>query len=251
MSRMTAGQHSPGRSKLADSALQGEGSELFVVEGDSALASVCAVRSERRQGVVAFQGKPLNAWYGSAERVDDHAQYRLLAQALGLVRASVPQPQPVLNRLRYGRVVLLLDPDADGIHIAALLAMYFLRWQPAWVEAGRLLLVRAPMYEIVSADGEVQHADHPAQRDAVLAEMATLARSALPGPQGQQGQQGEQGQPVTEASPRVQAHRGLGSIRPSVLRERCVDAATRHAMALSAADIQAMVMAFSRGQRGA
>lgn len=219
----------PHRARLADSQEHGADSELFLVEGDSALASVCAVRQERRQAVLAFQGKPLNAWHAGALRVDEHAAYQLLAQALGLAQASATQAAAELERLRYGRVLLLLDPDADGFHIGALLAMYFLRWQAPWVAAGRLWLVRAPMFEIIGADGVIQHADHPLERDALLAAL----RQSCP-----------------EAPPRVQAHRGLGSIRPAVLRERCLESATRRAQVLSPTDIQAMATAFSRAARG-
>lgn len=222
---MNRAQFAPGRSKLADCKESGATSELFIVEGDSALDSVCAVRDARHQAVLAFQGKPLNAWHASAERVDEHAQYQLLAQALGLARPSQACDAAGLELLRHGRVLFLFDPDADGIHIAALLTLYFQRWQPALLAAGRVVLVRAPMFEIISADGEVQHADHPAERDALLAKLAQTA---------------------PEAAPRIQAHRGLGSIRPAVLRERCVDAASRRAAPLAAADADAFARAFSR-----
>ena len=66
--------------------------------------------------------------------------------------------------LRYERLALLFDPDADGIHIGALLVLYVQRWLPSLIEQGRLLMLRAPMFELVSADsGEVLHADHPQQ----------------------------------------------------------------------------------------
>jgi DNA gyrase subunit B/topoisomerase-4 subunit B len=223
---MSAARHAPGRSKLLDCLLPGPDGELFVVEGDSALESVASVRHAAHQGVLAFQGKPLNAWRGSAERVDEHVPYRLLAQALGLVAASQPLPASDVGRLRYGRVLLLFDPDADGIHSAALLAMYFQRWQPALVAAGRIAVLRAPMFEIVSETGEVLYADHPAERDACV---QALRRSA------------------PDAAVRVQAHRGLGSIRPSVLRERCVEGSTRRSSPLTGEDVEAFVQAFGRG----
>jgi DNA gyrase subunit B len=221
-------RHAPSRAKLADSLDHGPGTELLLVEGDSALASVCAVRDERTQAVLAFQGKPLNAWQASAPRVAAHAQYRLLAEALGLACAVAPLTDGDLGRLRFERLALLLDPDADGIHIGALLVLFVQRWWPALIGAGRLWMLRAPMFELVAADsGEVRYADHPGQCQVLAAQMT----------------QASGGQ-----APRIQAHRGLGSIRPAVLRERCVDPTTRAGHALAAAEVQAVVSVF--GQAG-
>ena len=223
---MTTARHAPGRAKLADSLEHGPGTELLLVEGDSALASVCAVRDERRQAVLAFQGKPLNAWQASATRVAAHAQYRLLAEALGLPSAVAPLDAAAVKGLRFERLALLLDPDADGIHIGALLVLYVQRWWPALIDEGRLWMLRAPMFELVAADtGELRHADHPAQCQALAAQMA----------------QASGGQ-----APRILAHRGLGSIAPAVLRERCVDPATRVGHALTPAEVQAVISVFAQ-----
>jgi DNA gyrase subunit B len=221
---MSPSRHTPGRAKLADSQQHGAGTELLLVEGDSALASVCAVRSEATQAVLAFQGKPLNAWVAAAARVDAHAQYKLLAEALGLQRATQALDRQALAGLRYERLALLFDPDADGIHIGALLVLYVQRWLPGLIEQGRLVMLRAPMFELVSADsGEVLHADHP-QQCQQMAQQLTQASAGR--------------------APRVQAHRGLGSIAPAVLRERCVDPATRQARVVSAAEVRAVVSVF-------
>ncbi len=217
-------QHAPGRAKLLDSTDHGAGTELLLVEGDSALASVGAVRNARTQAVLAFQGKPVNAWNASPARVAQHAQYQLLAQALGLASPVAPLSAADVERLRYERLSLLFDPDADGIHIGALLVLYVQRWLPALIEHGRLWLLRAPMFELVSAtDGEVLHADHPAQCRELAAQLSASAG----------GQ-----------APRVQAHRGLGSIAPHVLRERCVDPATRAGHAVTPVEVQAVIAVF-------
>lgn len=219
------------RARFEDSRSHGAGSELLIVEGDSALASVMAVREARSQGVLALQGKPLNAWAAPEARVAAHAQYQLLAEALGLKRPTALDAA-ALAALRFERVVLLFDPDADGIHIGALMVMYVQRWLPALIEAGRLWLVHAPMFRIVSAaSGEVLHADHPAERQAITARLR-LQDADLP--------------------PQVQAYRGLGGIEPAVLRERCIDPATRGGHAVSAADVRAVLSVFgsSSGSSG-
>jgi DNA gyrase subunit B/topoisomerase-4 subunit B len=204
----------------------GSGAELLLVEGDSALSSVSAVRNSRTQGVLALQGKPLNAWQAPQARVAQHAQYRLLAEALGLADPTKLEARQ-LELLRFERVALLFDPDADGIHIGALMLLYVKRWLPALIDAGRLVMLRAPMFELVSAaDGEVLHADHPG-------ECRTMA---------EQLRQASSGQ-----APRVQAHRGLGSIAPAALRQRCVDPATRVQRIVGEADVQSVLAVFGGG----
>jgi DNA gyrase subunit B len=222
-------QHRPTQAKLLDCQLHGPGSgaELLLVEGDSALASVAAVRDESCQAVLALQGKPLNAWVATAARVAQHAQYKLLAQALGLPSPTTVLDQSVLPTLRFERIALLLDPDADGIHIGALLLLYLQRWLPLLISTGRVIQLRAPMFELVCAvTGDVQHADNPPQRQALAARMTGTANGA---------------------PPRVLAHRGLGSIAPDVLRRRCVVPATRQAQVIGDADVQAVIAVFGSG----
>ena len=188
---------------------------------------MCAVRQERYQAVLAFQGKPLNAWAASAARVDGHAQYRLLAQALGLAAATGPAGAAELDRLRFERLCLLFDPDADGIHLGALLVMYVQRWLPGLIAQRRLWMLRAPMFEIVDPlSGEVHLADHPAACRALVDRLQAAAGGR---------------------APRVQAHRGLGSITPALLREHCVDPATRRAWPVEPAEVQALASAFGAG----
>jgi DNA gyrase subunit B len=213
------------RTKFEDCQERGPKSatELLVVEGDSAMDSVLAVRDPQGQAVLALQGKPLNAWVSPAARVQKHAPFQALASALGLDTPTPPAGTPV----RYGRLVLLLDPDADGIHIGALLVLYVQRWLPQLITDGRLWLVRAPMFELVcAATGEVHHADNPVQCQAMAAQLARQAG---------------------ERKPQIQAHRGLGSIAPHVLRSRCVDPATRQAHAVSHNEVKAMIDIFGRG----
>jgi DNA gyrase subunit B len=218
-------QHRPNNAKLVDCALHGAGSgaELFLVEGDSALASVVAVRNEQHQAVLALQGKPLNAWAATEKRVAQHAQYSLFAKALGL-HTPTAMDEEALASLRFDRVCLLLDPDADGIHIGALLLLYLQRWLPLLISSGRVLMLRAPMFELVCpVTGDVQHADNPLQRQQLATRMTAAAEGA---------------------PPRVLAHRGLGSIAPEVLRSRCVDRSTRQAQVVTAADVAAVIAVF-------
>jgi DNA gyrase subunit B/topoisomerase-4 subunit B len=214
-------RYAQSRAKLADSGAHGAGTELILVEGDSAQDSVLAVRDERTQAVLPVQGKPLNAWTATPLRVTEHVLFRQLAQALGL-HSPAPPPDAPLPLLRFERVVLLFDPDADGIHIGALMQLYFARWLPALVDAGALWLVRAPMFELVDGAGVLHHALTPEHCQRLL--------RALP----------------PEPVPQVRALRGLGGFSPEVLRRLCVEPATRLARAVTATDVQQVVALFGR-----
>ncbi len=163
-----AARYSQARAKLADCERHGAGSgaELILVEGDSAQDSVLAVRDARTQAVLPLQGKPLNAWGRRRDKVEQHVLFQQLAQALGLPSPTA-LPAGGMAALRYERIVLLFDPDADGIHIGALVQLYFARWLPEMVEAGLLCLCRAPMYELVDVDGVVHHALTPDHRQRI------------------------------------------------------------------------------------
>ncbi len=214
-------RYSQARAKLADSELHGPGAELILVEGDSAQDSVLAVRDARTQAVLPLQGKPLNAWAASRDKVEQHVLFQQLAQALGLPSPTA-LPDDGIAALRFERIVLLFDPDADGIHIGALVQLYFARWLPAVVEAGLLCLCRAPMYELVDADGVVHHALTPDHRQRI--------EQSLRG--------------ASETPPMVRALRGIGGFAPETLRRLCVDPATRLARGLSPDDVQQAIELF-------
>lgn len=225
---MNAGRHSQAKAKLIDSGAHGAGCELFLVEGDSAARSLANVRDERTQAVLPLQGKPLNAWRADPDKVRDNLLYRQLAAALGigdpLMQAAPGVPAP----LRFERVVLLLDPDADGVHIEALLLLYFARFLPTLIECGQLWRVRAPMFSLThAATGEIAQAYSPAHRDALLRQMQADAAGAVA----------------------QHRHLGLGSLPPALLRRACVDPATRAARWVGQEDVDPVLAAFGLAPR--
>ena len=220
-------RYSQARAKLAECELHGVGTsaELILVEGDSAQDCVLAVRNARTQAVLPLQGKPLNAWAASRDKAEQHVLFQQLAQALGLPSPTA-LPDDGVAALRYERIVLLFDPDADGIHIGALVQLYFARWLSAVVEAGLLCLCRAPMYELVDADGVVHHALTPDHRQRIEQSLRTT--------------------PDTPP-PTVRALRGIGGFAPETLRRLCVDPATRLARVLEPNDVQQAIELFGGG----
>lgn len=212
--------------KLVDSAAHGAGCELFLVEGDSAAASVAAVRDARSQAVLPLQGKPLNAWRASPAKVRDYALYPQLAQALGWPSAVEVAAAHIAGR-RFERLCLLLDPDADGIHIGALMLLYLQRFAPALFALGAVYMVRPPMAALRLADAASGEVSEPL---AYTPEQARALRQ-------QAAQRGD----VVMAD---MVFRGLGSLPPALLRASCVDPATRRADAVNAAQMQAVIDVF-------
>ena len=132
--------------RLEDSITHGanSGAELFIVEGDSASGAVTALRDRKLQAVLPMQGKPLNAIKANASKVAEFPLYQALIEALGAGYGESFD----MTKMRYQRIILLFDPDADGIHCSALMQIFFYRWMRPLLETGAVESVRAPLYEI-------------------------------------------------------------------------------------------------------
>jgi DNA gyrase subunit B len=197
----------------------GSGAELFVVEGDSAASAVAAVRNGRAQAVLAMQGKPLNAVRATDRRVAAHPFYAALTAALGTGWGAAFDP----DRVRFDRLVLLTDPDADGIHCGALVLMFVHRWLPALLGRGHVEVVRAPVGAIEPASGGPRvHAFAESQFQAECA--AHRARDG--------------------AAFRAIRYRGLASLDPADLHRLCVASPTRVARTLTPADAEQAIDVF-------
>lgn len=149
----------------------GSGAELFIVEGDSAAGAVDLMRDRRTQAVLPVQGKLLNTAAVSRNRMLAHDQCRSIVAALGIGCGDDVD----LARRRYDRVVLLCDADADGIHSRSLLLIFFAGWLRPFLDEGRLLAARPPLFSIrVLRSGERYHAWQPEQRDTIMAKLTDL-----------------------------------------------------------------------------
>ncbi|MCR9219625.1 MAG: DNA topoisomerase IV subunit B [Alphaproteobacteria bacterium] len=151
--------------KLADctSGAQ-EGTELFLVEGDSAGGSAKQARDRTTQAILPLRGKILNVASASADKLQQNQEIKDLCQALGCgVRGDFS-----LDKLRYERVVIMTDADVDGAHIAALLMTFFYREMPGLIEAGRLYLALPPLYRLTQG-GKTLYARDDAHKDELLA----------------------------------------------------------------------------------
>jgi DNA gyrase subunit B len=218
--------------KFEDCALHGRGlgTELFIVEGDSASSSVINVRDKQRQAVLPMQGKPLNAIRASGERVVEYALFKQIVSALGVPMTNLETGELSglsdlgdLSTMRFDRVVLLFDPDADGIHCGALMLMFFYRWMRPLLASGSVCMVRPPFFVVSHAGSdESLHAYSPNHAQRLVAELTRRGATQV----------------------KSQHHRGLASIDPPLLLSSCVDPATRRTDVMGMADAEAAIAAF-------
>ncbi|MCH7928889.1 MAG: DNA topoisomerase IV subunit B [Proteobacteria bacterium] len=150
--------------KLADCARAGaEGTEIFLVEGDSAGGSAKQARNRETQAVLPLRGKILNVASASAEKLHANQELGDLALALGCGAGANYNAEA----LRYERVIIMTDADVDGAHIAALLMTFFWREMPKLIDDEHLYLAVPPLYRL-SRGGETAFARDDAHRDALM-----------------------------------------------------------------------------------
>jgi topoisomerase-4 subunit B len=185
--------------KLADCATESaEGTEIFLVEGDSAGGSAKQARNRNTQAILPLRGKILNVASASVEKLRQNQELKDLIEALGCGVG------PTFNRqnLRYERIIIMTDADVDGAHIASLLMTFFYRELPDLIRHGHLYLAQPPLYRLTQGAKSIYAMD-----DSALEKLKT---SFKPG-----------------AKIEVSRFKGLGEMLPAMLKETTMDPAKR------------------------
>ena len=132
-----------------------EGTELFIVEGDSAGGSGKGARNRKTQALLPLKGKILNVLGAASSKLTTNAEISDLCEALGCGMGS----RFVLDDLRYDKIIIMTDADVDGAHIASLLMTFFFTQMRPMIDAGHLYLACPPLYRLTQGARRVYVAD--------------------------------------------------------------------------------------------
>ena len=137
--------------KLKDAEFLGENSTLLLVEGLSAASSVAMARDEKRWGILALRGKLINSFSNDEEKFYQNEEVKLLLSAMNIIPNKYNG-----EKLRYGKIGILTDADADGYAIGLLIMCALYKVAPQFIEEGRLYWMRSPLY-IVKNKGKEEY----------------------------------------------------------------------------------------------
>ncbi|BCJ55494.1 DNA topoisomerase (ATP-hydrolyzing) [Actinoplanes sp. NBRC 14428] len=190
-------------------------SELYIVEGDSALGTARMARSSEYQALLPIRGKILNVQKASLQQVLDNAECSAIVQVLGAGSGRTFD----LSTMRYGRVMIMADADVDGSHIRTLLITLFAKYMRPVIEAGRLFAAMPPLHK-VSTKGRSTETIYTYTQQEMESTVAKLERA---------------GKTVSKPVPRF---KGLGEMDADELWDTTMNPATRTVRRITLEDVE-------------
>ena len=207
--------------KLKDCRRHGvDGSELILIEGDSAGGTVSAARDSEFQAYLPLRGKILNVQRASEKAMLENNECDAIIQAIGAGSGRLFD----LEKARYQRVILLADADVDGSHIRTLLLTLFWRYMRPMLEEGRVYAAVPPLYRLT-----VKHTGEDIYCYSERDKTATMARLVQEGKAWRDD---------------IQRYKGLGEMDADQLAETTLDAGTRRLRRINIADAEIAASAF-------
>lgn len=135
--------------KLKDAEFLGQDSMLLLVEGLSAASSIAMSRDTKKYGILALRGKPINCFTHDDEKIFQNEEIKLLLSAMNIIPGRYDS-----KKLRYGKIGILSDSDADGYAIGLLIMCAIYKLAPEFIAEGRLCWMRSPLYIVKTGKKE-------------------------------------------------------------------------------------------------
>ncbi len=210
ISRKTATQKLRLPGKLADcSRTSPTGTELFLVEGDSAGGSAKQARNRETQAILPLRGKILNVANSTLEKIANNQEIQDLEIALAC--GSLKNYKQA--NLRYEKVIIMTDADVDGAHIASLLMTFFYLRMPGLISDGHLYIAKPPLYKLTQAN-KTYYALHEQHKIDLMAELSKVSKAKI----------------------EISRFKGLGEMMPAQLKETTMDPKNRSLLQVTVED---------------